>query len=877
MRLTMLLPRLAPLVAIALAATGCPNDVQPVALDPIGPWSASDYDLRVVASTDAAQTGVEVVFETTLFDPEGNDVTEAYDIRTEVSPPLGVVAEGDGAYIFTAVDTFTYFAAVDVLSTTLVGSASVDISAGPAASVKVVAEPPIVTAGDPVSLTAEIEDAYGNPTTGEVTWDVTPSAVLGDNEVTATIAGNYVVTGTLASGSASDDDGFTVEAGNPVSLDISLSSYDVEKGDGVLVETIVLDEYGNPSDEEVELSVDPSNGTEAWVGFVRFYEEGIFTVHGEVPAWGLSDSDGPVLVDSSGPQIRVTTPQRGAEIPSADGPTVLVSGSVTDPWTGVFTVTVNGEPASLLPGGLFEYDMVPEQGLNAIDVVATDGDGNVSDHYQTFLWGEFNPIGNPQEDGILARLNEGAIDVLEQLIEDEVESGSLSAGLVGNVYTSPQYCLDLWVVELCGQFLLDVVAVNVGDLEMDLDPNGPTGGFPNGYLAFAMDLLPAGPNPGIAVVLEPQGVFSACVVILGCYSTTVGFDAVVGADEINLDADVGLSVNASNEIQVTLDNVDASVLDMFVDMSDAGLIGDIIGSVATFLLGLFEPIFNAILPPLIEGVLPGVIEDAMADLAIATEIDLLGTPLEIAALPQEIDIDDDGMTIALESSAVAAPSASAPATIGSWRRSDYDLPVYGATPDFSISLADNFTNQLMHAVWQAGVIDFSMDSSELGLDLSDIGDFVPLTTIEFETLPLLPPVVGPGPTGLLELGLGDMLVNVYGDPGGNYGLMMQLAVSLYAEAELEMVDGQINFNMNDPIIVMDFVTSDWVDLDGEVAEALMDAVVDLLVPQVTEALDEIGGIPMPEFAGFSLDSASMYREADPIYYITAEGGFALAP
>jgi len=49
MRLTMLLPRLAPLVAIALAATGCPNDVQPVALDPIGPWSASDYDLRVVA------------------------------------------------------------------------------------------------------------------------------------------------------------------------------------------------------------------------------------------------------------------------------------------------------------------------------------------------------------------------------------------------------------------------------------------------------------------------------------------------------------------------------------------------------------------------------------------------------------------------------------------------------------------------------------------------------------------------------------------------------------------------------------------------------------------------------------------------------------
>ena len=877
MRLAPFVYRFASLAALVLATTGCPNDVEPVALGHVGPWSAADYELTVSASTNAAQTGEEVTFVTLLLDPDGTDITTAYDIRTEVSPPLGVVAEGDGVYIFTALDTFTYFAAVDVLGSTLVASASVVVSAGPPAGIHVVAEPPIVTAGDPVSLTAQVEDAYGNPTTGDVSWDVTPSAVLGDNEVTATVAGTYTVTGTLDANGAYDDDHFLVEAGAPVSLDISLSSYDVEKGDGVIVETLVLDEYGNPSDEIVDLWVEPSTGTEAWVGFVRFHEEGIFQVHGGVPAWGLSDDDGPVLVDSSGPQIRVTTPQRGAEIPSALGPTVLVSGSVTDPWTGVYTVTVNGDPASLLPGGLFEYDMTPEQGLNAIEVVATDGDGNISDHYQTYLWGEFNPVGDVQEDGILARLNEGAINVLEQLIEDTVESGALSSGLVGNVYASPSYCLDLWVVELCGQFLLDVVAVDIGDLEMDLDPNGPTGGFPNGYLAFAMDLLGSGSDPGIAVTLEPQGVFSACVVILGCYSTTVSFDAVVGAEEINLDSDVGLSVNASNEIQVSLANTDASVQDMFVDMSDAGLIGDIIGSVSTFLLQLFEPIFNAILPPLIEGVLPGVIEDAMADLEISQVIDLMGAPLEIAALPQQIDIDDDGMTIALESSAVAEPSATAPATIGSWRRSDYNLPVYGATPDFSISISDNFTNQLMHAVWQAGVIDFSMDSAELGLDLSSIGDFVPLTTIEFETLPLLPPVVGPGPTGLLELGLGDMLVNVYGDPGGNYGLMMQLAVSLTAEAELEMVDGQINFNMSDPAIVMDFVTSDWVDLDGEVAEALMDAVVELIVPQVTEALDAIGGIPMPEFAGFSLDSASMYREVDPIYYITAEGGFSLAP
>ena len=273
-----------------------------------------------------------------------------------------------------------------------------------------------------------------------------------------------------------------------------------------------------------------------------------------------------------------------------------------------------------------------------------------------------------------------------------------------------------------------------------------------------------------------------------------------------------------------------------------------------------------------------MIEDALAGIEISEEIDILGALIEIAALPQQIDIDDDGMTIALETAAATTPAPGAPTTLGSWERPDSTLPSYGATPDFAISISDNFTNQLMHSVWQAGVIDCSMDSSELGLDLSDIGEFLPLTTISFETTPLLPPVVGPGSGGLLELALGDMLVNVYGDPGGNYGLMMQLAVTLWADADLDIDgDGLIQFNLDDPVIVMDFVTSDWTELDGEVVENLMDAVVDLLIPEVTSALDAVGGIPLPELSGFSLDSPSIYREPSPTYFITAEGSLVIVP
>ena len=866
-------PRLLLLVvlpALVLLASGCPNDVDPIRLEPPPEWDPSDYDLVVTASQAAVQAGTPVTFTAQLFDAEGNDVSAGYDIRTEMSPPVGVIVEGDGVYRFTDIDTFTLFAAVDVSDVTLVDSASVEVSAGPAAQVEVSAEPPIVAAGDPVALLATVTDEFGNPAEGEVTWTVEPSATITGDEVTATLAGSYEVTGHLTGTGATDSDGFTVEAAAPASLDISLSSTDVEKGDGIIVTSLVLAQFGNEVDWPVDLWT-AGTGTEVWGDFVRFHEEGIFMIYGAIPEYVLEDSAGPVWVDSTGPQIRVTTPQRGAEIPSAGGPTVAVTGSVSDPWTGVVAVTINGEPATLAAGGLFAYNMTPHQGLNEIVVEATDGDGNTSDHFQTFLWGGFLAPGDYNEDGILARLNQAAIDMLEALVEDMVESGSLTDGLVGNVFTSPSYCLDLWIVELCGQFLMDIDGVVVGDLDMELTPHNPTGGFPSGYLTFDMDLM------GIEITLVPIGVFSACVDFIGCASETVDFDAVVGADEINLEVDVGLYVDSSNEIQVSLANMDVGIDNLYLDLSDLGIVGDILGSVTTWILGVFEPVFEALLPPIMEAALPGVLEDAFADLEIAQEIDLMGATLEIAAVPQAIDIDDWGMTIAMESAAAAEPGPSAPATLGSWRRPDYDLPVFSTTSyDFGLGLSDNFVNQLMHAVWQGGVMDFSMDSDELGLDLSEIGDFLPLTEIAFETYPLLPPVVDTGPTGLLELQLGDMLVNVYGDPGGTYGLMMQLAVTLYAEAEVLVdADGLMQFELYEPAIVMDFVTSDWPDLDGEVVEDLMDAVVELIVPQVTDALDELGGIEMPELAGFGLESPAVTREPIPIYYITASGSMVL--
>jgi len=816
--------------------------------------------------------GETVTIAAKLLDPLGDDVSSAYDILRHITPPLGVLVDGDNEYRFTEPQTYSYIASVSVLGATLVASADVNVLAGPGVHLTIHASPPMVAAGVPVTMFSEIKDAYGNPAPGDVTYEVTPTASVSGDVITATASGSYLVTGTLVGTDATATDTFGVEAGAPASLSISLSSYDVERGDGVFVETVVLDSFGNPSDHEVDLWTD-GTGAIVWADYVRFEDEGVFTVFAEIPEYGLADQDGPVLVDSTGPQIRVTTPARGEEIPSANGPTVSVTGSVTDPWTGVTSVTINGEPANLLVGGLFSYGMIPEEGLNELNIVAVDGDGNVSDHFQTFLWGEFQPVGQPHEDGILARLNEGAIEVLEDLIETEVPSGALTAGLVGNLYTSPQWCIGVgWIVQVCGQVLADLNSVSFGAIDMDLDPQGPNAQFSNGFLEFDMQVTDFNIDIGLT------GIFSGtCCFGLVSWSEPLSAGADLDVGWLDLETDVNLSVNALNEIQVAMANTSSDIDNIDIDIYGLGIFGNLLGDLTSFFINLFEPILEALLPPIIEGVLPAALEDALGDLDIVMAMDIMGATLDVEALPGFIECDDDGITISLDSSAVASLPPNAPATIGSWYRST-PIPSYGSTPFFELSLADKFMNQLMHAVWQAGVIDFSMDAAELGLDFSAVEDLFPLTSLTIETLPLLPPVIGPSDTGLLELGLGDMIINVYGDPGGTQGLMMQLAVSLWADADLSIDSaGLIQFGLGDPVVVMDYVTSDWPELDGEVAEDLMDSIVDLIIPEITSALDEVGGIPIPELAGFSLDSPSIDREPVPVDYITVGGGLAVAP
>ncbi len=851
------------LVLLLGSFQACQDDAEPSAPERADGWAASDWTLVVAVDHDAVAAGDPVLLTATVTQPGGLDVTADYDVRIQWTPPLGVLSEGAGVYRFTHALPYTVFASVDVLGTTLVGTAHVLVSAGPATNLSVHAPVPLLEAGDTITMEAEITDDWGNPAVGTVSWGAAPTAEFHDADVTPEIAGHYVVTGILDENGASDSDEFSVVASIPISLQISLSSYDVEKGQGIIVTSDLRDAFGNSVDLPVDLSTLPASGTLAWADFVRFEQEGIFNVYADIPDFGLHDEDGPVLVDSTGPAIRVVSPGRGIEIPMDTNPTVTVEGSVSDAWTGVASVTVNGQPVVLQAGGLFEATITPQFGLNAIDIDTLDGDGNHSDYYGTFLWGDFLPMGDENTDGILARLNEPAIDTLEAFAEGFFDPQALVAGIVNQPLwsNSQQTCINIWPFgNQCVTWWdihVGVTGATLGDLDIDLDAQA-------GYLDFFGSISP----------------FSVSLGLWGeiLFFGNVSVGGTAAANQAQIWSDVSIWVDSAHDIQVALSNTSVALPGFGVSIYGAGFVGDVLNAVLGWISPILQVAFEAVLPPVIEGQLPGLIQSALGDLEIATTIPLLGTSIDLEALPYAITIDPNGMTVDLSTIVETLPAVTAPATLGALRRPGGSLPVYAPSPAFDISMADNFVNQLLHAVWQSGALTMTMDSNSLGLDLSAISSVVPITTLSFQTNPMLPPVVGPGTGGLLQLALGDLLVDLSGDPGGNPGLMMELAVSVTADATLSIAaDNTIAFEVGDPQIVMEYVTSDWSTVDGETAENLMDAVVDLIVPLLIEQLDTISGIPIPALPGFELQGPSIWRESAPAYYMTAGGNLVVIP
>lgn len=727
---------------------------------------------------------------------------------------------------------------------TLVGSVSykgeiyvttvpLDVAAGPPAVVDLALDDLQIQAGESLGYSVYAWDAYGNLTEeGERSVTVDSSDVTVESAAfTTTTPGTYVATATA--GQAMDAEDFRVVTGPPEQLILALDRPGYELNQTALARVSVVDAYGNPVDEGFDLWVEPA-GSLIEYNAITWKQEGNFTVYASTLDGSLSDSVGPLLIDSTGPDLEVLVPERGYETTDVG---LYVSGTASDEWSGVSGVWVNGSAATLNGDGTWEVWQDLDFGTTILETDAVDGDGNGSNDLRASMSGEYTAYGYGVDSGIQARVSEGGFDTLELMAGDFVNTDLIASSIPSPVFSdSSQTCFGWFgcITWYSVAFYLTNPSISSTDLDID-----PTSG---GYLDTE------------AKINYPFMNWSASGKVVGIGYSGSGY---IQADWIKLNMDMTPYVS-SGQLGVSVSNAAASTQNFDFDLD--GWLYDVVDFFGIDVDGLIEGYLIDALADMAQDEIPDLVAEAVQDLEIGYTFPIEANTYDLDAVPSAVSVDDTGLTLGLETYFTAATAVTPHYSPGSLTY-PYSTPSYsGSTDDLTLGLNQDFINQALFGLWTGGLLELQIDGEELGLDLSDLSDFLPgLSSLSIATSAYLPPVVLPGTGGsLLDMQIGDLEVNIYNGAIDPANLFMQLYVQVDAGLDLSATsDNTLSAGLGDIDVRFDLTYPNEGGQYASDAEALLEALVPMLLPSLTDALGEI---PIPDLAGFGLSGVTVGLE-----------------
>jgi hypothetical protein len=714
-----------------------------------------------------------------------------------------------------------------------VATVPLDVAAGPPAIVDLALEDLQIGAGEDLGYSVYAWDAYGNLTDeGDRTVSVDSSAVSIESDVfTSTTPGTYVATATA--GQASDSEDFRVVAGPAEQLLLSLDRPGYELNQTALATVEVVDAYGNPVDRGFDLWVEPAGAQIDYNG-VTWLQEGNFTVFASTLDGVLSDSVGPLLIDSTGPELEILVPERGYETTDIG---LYVSGTAYDEWSGVSGVYVNGDAATMNGDGTWEVWQDLDFGTTILETDAVDGDGNGSNDLRATLSGEYTPYGNGVDSGIQARISESGFDALESLAGDFINTDLIASSIPSPVFSdSSETCFGWFGCITWYSVSFYLTNPSVGSTELDIDPTS------GGYLDTEAKINSIFMN------------WSASGKVIGISYSGSGY---IQADWIKLNMDMTPYVS-SGELGVTVANAAASTQNFDFDLD--GWLYDVVDFFGIDVDGLIEGYLVDALADMAEDTIPDLFADAVQDLEIGFTFPIEANTYDLDAIPSAVSVDDTGMTLGLETYFTAGTVVTPHYSPGSLTY-PYSTPSYSTTTDdLTLGLNQDFINQALHGLWSGGLLEMQMESEELGLDLSDLSDFLPeLTDLSIATSAYLPPVVLPGTGGsLLDMQIGDLEVSIYNGAIDEANLFMRVYVQVNAGLDLSAsADNTLSAGLGDINVRFDLVYPNEGGQYATDTEALLEALVPMLLPSLTDALGEI---PIPDLAGFGLSGVTVGLE-----------------
>ncbi|MDP2313254.1 MAG: hypothetical protein Q8P41_10140 [Pseudomonadota bacterium] len=805
--------------------------------DPVDEASGPQFTFVVDGPAIAGQP---VGWTSTLVSPEGDPLPVSVVVSSDLEPVLlqdttTLTAFVAGRHLLTAVgegDPGDYQAEV-----------SLDVLPAPAASLDLVIAANQAVAGEPLGFVVTAVDSYGNPVDGAVVTADSDDVAVVDPNVVSTVPGLYTLTASLDA--QVDTETFRVVAGEPVELDLTLSDTDLEVYETTSATAVAYDVYGNEVDVAWDLSVEGVGSTTISGRNITFLSEGYFTVWARYA--DLEDSVGPILIDSTGPVIDIETPERGTF--STDAATA-VTGTVTDDYTGVTSLVIEGETVEVDADGSFATSVENAFGINVLETSAVDGDGNETTDIRAVLAGAFLPYGEAVGEGVAARINQGGFDTLETLGEGLITGTDLTALVPNPAFsTSSESCIDLLFDEICITWYsieLSILNPSFGKVDLQFDPDA--GGWLNATF----------------IVYDPSIYWAADGDVIG-----IGYsgDGQIYADSITIDMDLQPYV---------LDGV-LGVNVLTADVTSAGFtfdwdswIYDVMSFFGLDLSGLIQGYMEDAIEGAITDEVPSMLADAVGDLEIATDLDIEGSTYTFDATPSACTVDDLGLTLALATTFTTSlwghPTEGPGSLYG-----DYTLPLYASgTPGMQLSLSLDFLNQVFYAFWGGGLLDRTLGEQELGLDLGSLSTFLPFDSLSIVTEALLPPVVVPGTgSALLDLQIGDLALTMYDGAPEDGNVVFQLYTSMVVGLDLDVsAEGNLVPALGDTEVWFDVVVpSAGTEASGD-AEALLSALVPMLLPSLTGGLGEI---PVPAIEGFTLEVDAIELDGAELGFVNVNG------
>lgn len=507
------------------------------------------------------------------------------------------------------------------------------------------------------------------------------------------------------------------------------------------------------------------------------------------------------IVDSIGPTIALTSPERGFY---AEEPTITLAGKITEVGTGVESVSFGGQPITLDAEGNFSVETTLEQGYNEFEVSVRDRAGNEESSIRAGIYGPTVEPTASIDDAFQVFVRAEALDVVEAAAT-QIATSDLVTSFVKEAFTSDYVSIDsitfdplqISITPRAGKLLVELNATNVA----------MTGTF----------------------TIDPE-----------VYPTTVH------VAKLGVSIDVDAMPDAQGGLQLQFGTATLDLLEEDISFTIADLTQEDI----TFLQGLIVDVAQAAFVSFLS---ERLFEELLNADVLNFKIELLGRTLGFELKFKKIDILPDGILVVLS---VTMPDDEYPEVRdvpGAYAPAIGNPNGPHSENDLLVTTNANALDRLLHGVWRSGLLhqelqgnDFNdvelpvnLTSDALALVLDPaIASLAPAGTPAYVRLrPMLPPLMSLGPMqDQIGIKLGELLIDVELRPDGQppipvatFAFFLDLGVSI----QIDGVDVKFLFDTD---LRADLNAEPSVDLNDKEAETLFESVVALVPSLLADAL-----------------------------------------